>query len=405
MGGSTTCALNLLGLLARQDTQITVVATTALSRSPRLWFRIRSPFPSGIELFAPGYLRLGKIYLNLLSFKAWARALSRASARWQWLTPLQRLVQKIYGDDLYSNVWDLTTPTEDEREAALVAIQRRQAMTVITNYAFWAPLFDEIRLRGVKRVVLMHDLLSARVERFRAAGTPLDCPDIDETTEMSWLNRADTVLAVQLREAEEISRKVRSKVLVQPMVFEPKRMEGKPQAGQCLFVGANIQPNRTGVTWLLNEVWPKVRAARPDAVLGLAGTICKFFPQAIEGVEKLGLVDSLAAEYARAEICIAPLLIGSGLKIKLVEALSYGKATVSTSIGIQGLEDWASGVVEVADDAEGFAAGMVKLLSDQVLRQEREAAALKLVDDHYSEAAALSPEFISAVLRRHQFEK
>ena len=398
MGGSTTCALNLLELLARRGMNVTVVATLAKSRSPRLWFRVRSPLPGGIKLFAPGYIRIGALYFNLFLLKGWARTVSRAASRFPWLNPLRNAVERAYGEDLYTNAWDLTPPTEDERETVLLAIERRNAGTVIANYAFWAPLFDDSELQGKRRVILMHDLLSARVRRFHEAGTPLDCPEIDEETEMSWLNRADTVLAAQEREAEEIRPKVRSKVLVQPMVFPLRASTVPPVPGRCLFVGANIQPNRTGATWLLEKVWPIVLAKRPDATLHFAGTIGKSIPEGIEGVRVLGIVEELESEYAHAAVCVAPLLIGSGIKIKLLEAMSYGKATVATSVGVQGLEQWVADVVEVSDDPEGFAAGILKLLQDDALRKQREAGALELIRRYYSTEAALPPAFIATVL-------
>lgn len=397
MSGSTTSALNLLGLLAGQGARITIVCTSAFSRSPRLWFKRIARIPEGVDFFAPGYVRIGAWYVDPLSFKGWARAIGRLAARHSWLDPLKRLVQSLYDEDLYTNAWDLTTPTEDEREVALAAIERRNATTVLVNYAFWAPLFDESRLSGRKRVILMHDLLSARVSRFLSAGTPLDCPLIDEPTELAWLNRADTVLAAQRSEAEEIRTKVRATVLVQPILFETHPSAGAPEPGRCLFVGGNILPNRTGLEWFLREVWPRVIAARPDARLIVAGSVSTAVEAKAPAVTALGVVPSLASEYAQASVCVVPLLIGSGIKIKLLEALSYGKATVATSVGVQGLEDWAEGVVDVADDPVRFCAAIVQLLNQDELRQARERAAVQLMEQHFSLQSALSPEFLHAL--------
>lgn len=397
MGGSTTCALNLLELLARQGADVTVLVTSAAGRSPLMWFRPRVPLPRGVAFLAPGYTRLGPRYVLPFSGKAWARTLSRAAVRLPMLRPLMRAVERSYGDALYTNAWDLTEPTATERSMALREIARLGAETVVANYAHWGPLLADPALAGVRRVILMHDLLSARVASFRRGGAPLDCPPIDEATEMRWLSSADAVLAAQQREAEFIQPRITAKALVQPIVLEPQPSAREPEPGRCLLVGANHAPNQAGLVWLLREVWPRVLAANPNATLAVAGTLCESIAGNEPSVLKLGVVPSLAEEYARAAVCVVPLRIGSGIKIKLIEALSFGKATVSTSVGIQGLEHWATGAVAVADGPEDFAAAILSLLSDPELRRNTERAALQLVRDHFSAGRELAPEFIAAL--------
>lgn len=398
MVGSTTGVLNLLDLVSRHGATVTMVATSAYSRSPRLWFRIRAPMPDGVKFFAPGYLRLGRLYLNLLSAKAWARLVCRLGVRLSWLSPLGNLLEMVYGDALYANAWDLTPVTLAEHEVAMLAVERRRATSVITNYACWAPLFGDAKMRGRKGVIFMHDLLSARVKRFREAGLPLDCPDIDEETELSWLNRADTLIAAQSREAESIRPRVSGRVVLQPVVFHPHPSMVGPELGRCLFVGSNIAPNKTGLEWLLKSVWPLVLAGYPQAKLAVVGGICQSLDEGLAGVEKVGLVESMAAEYAKAAVCVVPLLLGTGIKIKLVEAMSFGKATVSTTVGVEGLEQWAAGAISVADDPAEFAAAVVRLLSDAAERKAHEAAALELIRAHYDAEAAPDPGFLAAVL-------
>jgi len=141
-----------------------------------------------------------------------------------------------------------------------------------------------------------------------------------------------------------------------------------------------------------------VTTAYPQAKLAVVGGICQSLTEASPDVEKVGLVESMAAEYAKAAVCVVPLLLGTGIKIKLVEAMSFGKATVSTTIGVEGLEQWASGAIEVADDPADFAAAVVKLLGDAAERKAHEAAALEVIRAHYDAGAPPDPEFLAAVL-------
>ncbi len=408
--GSTTYALGLLGLLSAQGARVTLVATTAFSRSPRLFFRVCTSIPPGLDLQFPGYLRLGEFYILPLRPKSWARMIARVAVRSAWLRPLASLITRIYGEALYTGAWDLTPPTAAECEAATREIEAMNATAVIANYCIWGPVLADGRLGGRRTAILMHDLLSARVQRFRDAGLPLDCPPITEADEMHWLSAADTVLAAQEREAEAVrslvSTRGSTRVLVTPVVLQARALgEERVTPGRCLFVGSNIPPNQTGLQFLLHSVWPRVRAEVPGATLAIAGTVGQSIDSgtgavnvAWLGIELLGVVPSLEEEYARAAVCLVPLLLGTGIKIKLLEALGFGKAVVSTRIGVEGLEAWAAEAVEIADEAEGFAAVTVRLLRDDDHRRRREAAALRLATEHFGPQRPLDPEFVQALL-------
>lgn len=403
-GGSTTYALGLLDLLCAQGAEVVLIATTAWSRSPRLFFKVNAAAPEGVRLRFPGYLRVGRWYVCPLRVKAWARMLSRAAVRKPWLRGLGGVLEQMFGGGLFTGAWDLTLPTPEEGEVALREVEDAGANVVIANYCLWGPLLEDGRFGARRTAILMHDLLSARVQRFLEAGLPLDCPPITEAEEMRWLSGAQTVLAAQEREAERIRARVRGRVLVTPVALRPRALgEERVKAGRCLFVGSNILPNQTALQFLLESVWPRVRAEAPGAVLAIAGSIGKAMAEgpselATLGVEVLGVVPSLEEEYARAAVCVVPLTLGSGIKIKLVEALGFGKAIVSTSVGVEGLEAWAGQAVEVADEAESFAAGLVRLLMHEGLRREREAAALRLAEEQFGAERALDREFVAAVL-------
>ncbi len=405
-GGSTTYALGLLELLRAQGAEVTLVATTAYSRSPRPFFRAVAATSPALRLRFPGYLRIGGLYVLPLRARAWARMISRLAVRRKWLRPVGNMLARLYGEALYTGAWDLTVPTPAECEAAVREVASSGATAVVANYCIWGALLADGRLGDRRTAILMHDLLSARVVRFREAGLPLDCPFISEADEMHWLSGTQTVLAAQEREAEAIRPRVKGRVLVTPVVLQPRALgEERVVSGRCLFVGSNIPPNQTGLQFLLDAVWPRVRAEVPGATLAVAGTVGQNLgggPEAVSlaslGVEALGLVPTLEAEYARAAVCLVPLLLGTGIKVKLLEALGFGKAVVSTSIGVQGLEAWADQALAIADDAEGFAAAIVRLLTDETLRREQQARALRLTREHFGAQRPLDPAFVRALL-------
>ena len=105
----------------------------------------------------------------------------------------------------------------------------------------------------------------------------------------------------------------------------------------------------------------------------------------------LGRVDDLNAEYGAAEVCVIPLIAGSGLKIKLIEALSHGRACVATSVGVQGVQELTDRAVLVADAPEAFAERVISLLQHSEKRTFMEEEARKYVDEHLTPEKAYQP--------------
>jgi succinoglycan biosynthesis protein ExoO len=101
-------------------------------------------------------------------------------------------------------------------------------------------------------------------------------------------------------------------------------------------------------------------------------------------VTQLGVASDLSALYASAGVVISPLYTGSGLKIKLIEAMAAGKATVGTSITAQGVRTIVRDAIVIEDDPAGFADAVVRLLGDATARRELGAAALACAGAHFS---------------------
>jgi len=83
-------------------------------------------------------------------------------------------------------------------------------------------------------------------------------------------------------------------------------------------------------------------------------------------------------------VAVIPLIVGSGLKVKLVEAICHGRAAVTTSIGAQGLEPILAGIAAVTDEPERFASEVVDLLRNQDRLCKAEARALDVARRNFS---------------------
>ena len=160
-----------------------------------------------------------------------------------------------------------------------------------------------------------------------------------------------------------------------------------PQPGTAdivLFVGSSTAPNSDGINWFIATCWPRIRAERPKASLLIAGSVCNAVPGTPAATRLLGIVDDLESLYAEASVVISPLRAGSGLKIKLIEGLSKGKAMVVTPTTLQGVSNILSGSVLVEDDAAGFASAVIALLADAEQRRRLGAEGLNMVAQHFS---------------------
>lgn len=135
-----------------------------------------------------------------------------------------------------------------------------------------------------------------------------------------------------------------------------------------LFLAAlDVPTNLTALGWLLDEVWPRVGAARPGVRLVVAGRRPDDRVRsrvAAAGAELLEDVPDLAPLLATASVAVNPAVSGAGVNIKLVDYLAAGVPVVSTTLATRGLDLRAGVDLLVADDPEGFAAAVSRLLGD-----------------------------------------
>ena len=117
------------------------------------------------------------------------------------------------------------------------------------------------------------------------------------------------------------------------------------------------------------------------------------------GVTLRGVVDDIADAYREASCVVVPLQIGSGLKVKVIEAMAHGVPIVTTSIGAQGLAQFDPQPFVIADDGVAFAASCVDVLGSEQRRRELSAAAsecasrftMKTAFEEFTHAMALEP--------------
>ncbi|MEP7354655.1 MAG: glycosyltransferase [Acidobacteriota bacterium] len=143
-----------------------------------------------------------------------------------------------------------------------------------------------------------------------------------------------------------------------------------------LFLGSfRHLPNVEALDWFLKEVFPRIRAAEPRARLVLVGSEPppRHFLRNAEAIEMVGFVEDVRDPLSRYAVFVCPILAGSGVRVKLLEAFAAGIPVVSTTLGAEGLVNPSDpqGICALADDPAEFAAHAVRLL-----QHPEEAAAM-----------------------------
>ena len=282
-------------------------------------------------------------------------------------------------------------PWDEEDRLFVTRTIGRDARLILADYAWQTEAFGCALAERARTGVIMHDLLHLRAESFRDVGQPDSAVSLDALTEIRLLARAQAVIAIQAAEAKAVARLLPGvRVLTAPIAFEPVAGPQPGRADEILFVGSNTAPNLDGLSWLLETVWPTLRTALPGLKLRVAGGVCRVAPPPPPGVRYHGFVDRLERLYGDAGVVISPLWAGSGLKIKLIEALAQGKACVVTPVTLQGVEAEASEAVVLADAAAPFAEAVRGLLASAEARADLGARALALVRARFRPPAAHS---------------
>ena len=152
------------------------------------------------------------------------------------------------------------------------------------------------------------------------------------------------------------------------------------------FASMDWMPNTEAVLWLLEKVWNTVVKELPNAKLVLAG---RGMPNSIKqkassSITIIENVESSTEFYKTFDIMLVPLWSGSGLRIKLVEGLAYGKAIITTSIGAEGIPYVANKQFIIADNAIDFKNAIVTLIKNQALKLELQNAARALAEAEFN---------------------
>ncbi|MBZ0302340.1 MAG: glycosyltransferase [Anaerolineae bacterium] len=164
--------------------------------------------------------------------------------------------------------------------------------------------------------------------------------------------------------------------------------ESAPRASNVLIITGtmNYHPNIAAIRYFVETIFPLIQQARPDVELRLVGA------NPVEAIRSLGerhgiivtgFVPSVADHLRQAAVALAPVTYGAGIQIKVLEAFLTETPLVATPQAIRGLDVHHEAHLLIADDPAAFAAAVLRLLDDHLLRDQLGQAGRRYVEQHH----------------------
>jgi sugar transferase (PEP-CTERM/EpsH1 system associated) len=214
-----------------------------------------------------------------------------------------------------------------------------------------------------------------------------------EAAERRYLQRTDHVIVVSENDREAFARFLGPEKLtvvatgVDTKFFQPSGEREMPNS--LVFTGSmDWLPNEDGIFYFANEIFPLILAKAPDATLCVVGRKpsrrLQDLASRVPNIQLTGWVEDVRPYLTQRAVCVVPLRIGGGTRLKIFEAMSMAKAVVSTSIGAEGLPVKKGQHLLIADDPASFAENTLRLLGNASERVEIGKAARNLVEENYS---------------------
>ncbi|MFC0283889.1 glycosyltransferase [Camelimonas abortus] len=258
-----------------------------------------------------------------------------------------------------------------------------------------------VRMHAPDARVIFHapDLAFLRERRgAELSGSPEQLGHAEATArrELAMMQAADHVALVSPAEAPYVSAHVGAdRISVFPALYGDVAQDPPPFGARAdiFFLGGYAHaPNVDAVRWFVDEVWPRVRAALPEATFHILGAEAPESVRALgerPGVKFVGYVEDLAPALAGFRVAVAPLLYGAGIKGKVAMAMGAGVATVCTAIAAEGMDIRPGEDALVADYPGAFAEAVIQAYRDPELWRRLSASGRALVARKFGAEANL----------------
>lgn len=291
----------------------------------------------------------------------------------------------------------------------LAEVRRYQPDLVLCEYLSLAALFDAITASTIPtqrqplKLIDTHDVLSQRHAESTRTGLVSWLP-VSAENELRWVAKFDLALAIRDADAHFFRKALPAErviVVGHPALQSPKASVVAEECRFGILAGAG-EPNLRGVHWLLESIWPAVVAAMPEATLTIAGNLgarLKATPSygseliehiraqinTAQRVQVCGTVERLEDFYQGIDVGLNPVDIDSGLKIKSIETIGFGRPLITHLAGSIASQV-PRGVQHLATTPQEFIEAMLSFREKQV-RLATATQAARYAEQHLSPRA------------------
>lgn len=248
---------------------------------------------------------------------------------------------------------------------------------VIISYLYWSDLVRNSYVSGSKTIVDTHDFLTlhhTQDPNFRLGATFED--------EIKKLNRFDEAWTISSDEQFVFGQFCTTPVRLIPPYFDrpPQGNPSAPKIYDLIYVASDNPHNIRSSQWFFEKVFPLLDPGLSVCVIGKISRYISEYPN----VHKVPYVEDLHEYYSQSKIGLCPMLSGTGVKIKVVEALSYGLPVVCTSRGIDGMPNKINNGCLVSNSEQGFVQHISALLENPMHYQQQSQWGTALFNQHFT---------------------
>ncbi len=253
---------------------------------------------------------------------------------------------------------------------------------IIISYAYWAELIRENKhLKEAKLIIDTHDFLTSQFQNQKRFNLGKYF-----NKEVELLNLFQKIWVISSDENYVFSQFVSSDVITIPHALEVKFQLNSTKKYDLVYVASSNEHNVKSAKWFFEEVYPKLNTTLSICVVG---KINEYIPE-LPNVTKIHFLEDLNQVYSESRVAICPMLSGTGLKIKVVEALSYGLPVVCNPRGIDGLINKTNNGCLVTVDASIFSKYIEQLLTDNNFYEQQQALAKNFFANYLSKEVVYS---------------
>lgn len=247
---------------------------------------------------------------------------------------------------------------------------------IFINYASWATLVDNNYLTEKSIKVLdTHDFITAQLQKKVNIGQSFK-------EEIRRISLFDIALAISVEEQYIFSQFSKNRVALAPMMLDKpeknRSVEEKPF--DLIYVASDNIHNQKSANWFFNLVYPLLPT---NIQICIIGQINEHLSIKAPNIIAVNFAEDLSPYYQKAKVALCPMLTGTGTKIKVVEALSYGLPIVCNTRGIDGLINKTNNGCLVSDDPLEFADNIMSLLTNESEYKKQAENALAAFNTNY----------------------